>query len=255
MEQGFGRETHLILAGLDRELIDLFKQHDVLLCGGALTSVFSSARIRDWDLYFTSRDAAVAVREEFIKNGKECSSTDLARTYTWKKKKRPFQLIEGVGYFPDDTDGDASLAYAKKVFDHYDYTICMGGYSFKHDAFFFDDLFFKHLAQRRLVFNHKTDFPLCSLVRAAKYVKRGYTISGVEQLKLALTVNNLSIKTYKSLRDQMLGIDTMFLTPLTDLFKSPGMAERPHQLDETLQYIDEYLKKSSWCEDDETDED
>ncbi len=231
----FDRERYLILAKLDQEMIALFRMHGVLLCGGAITSIFTGAKIRDWDLYFPSEASFSAVREAFIQHGKEQSRTDLAMTYTWKKKQRPFQLIWGVGYFDEPM----------KVYDHYDYTICMGGFDFKDDEFFFHRDFLKHLAQRRLVFNHKTDFPMSSLLRSTKYLGRGYFISGVELLKLAMTIQATKITTYKELRRQMMGIDTAFLKDLTDRFLHPDWAEKSYDLETGLQLIDEYMRKIS----------
>ena len=227
----YAREKYLILAKLDPDMIALFRTHGVLLCGGAITSIFTGAKIRDWDLYFPSAEAFQAVREAFIQHGKEVSRTDLAMTYTWKTKQRPFQLIWGVGYFADPMT----------VFDHYDYTICMGGYAFHQDQFFFHGDFLKHLAQRRLVFNSKTDFPMSSLLRSHKYMSRGYFISGVETLKLAMTIQAQKITTFKELRRQMMGIDTAFLKAMTDEWLKPEWAEKEYNLELGLQLIDDYL--------------
>jgi len=235
MEGHYDRERYLILAKLDKEMIELFKAHGVLLCGGAITSIFTGAKIRDWDLYFPSEASFTAVREAFIQHGKEQSRTDLAMTYTWKKKQRPFQLIWGVGYFDDPM----------KVYDHYDYTICMGGFDFQNDRFFFHEDFMKHLAQRRLVFNHKTDFPMSSLLRSMKYVSRGFFISGVELLKLAMTINAKKITNYKELRRQMMGIDTAFLKALTDEWLKPEWSDKAYMLEDALQLIDEYMQRIS----------
>ena len=67
----YDRERYLILAKLDSDLIELFRRHDVLLCGGAITSLFTGAKIRDWDLYFPSAESFAAVRDVVIQNGKE----------------------------------------------------------------------------------------------------------------------------------------------------------------------------------------
>ena len=132
-----------------------------------------------------------------------------------------------------------------RVFDHYDFTICMGGYSFQDSEFFFHTDFFKHLAQRRLVFNHKTDFPICSFIRSQKYQQRGFFLSGVEALKLALSIQALKIMTYKELRRQMMGIDTAFLKDLTDRFLQPLLAEKAYDLETGLHMIDEYMASLS----------
>lgn len=236
MDSGhYSRERYLILAKLDPDMIALFKAHGVLLCGGAITAIFTGAKIRDWDLYFPSEAAFNAVREQFIQHGKEQSRTDLAMTYTWKKKQRPFQLIWGVGYFDEPM----------KVYEHYDYTICMGGFDFANDLFFFHQDFLKHLAQRRLVFNHKTDFPISSLLRSTKYLSRGYFISGVELLKIGMTIQATKITNYKELRRQMMGIDTAFLKALTDEWIKPAWAEKAYELETGLQLIDEYMQALS----------
>ena len=91
----------------------------------------------------------------------------------------------------------------------------MGAYSFKHKEFYLDKFFLTDNIEKRLRFNPGTEYPICSLYRTIKYQKRRYMLSGIEMIKIALAINNLQMKTYKDLKQQLMGIDTQFLSPLT----------------------------------------
>ena len=65
-------------------------------------------------------------------------------------------------------------------------------------------------------------------------------ISGVEAIKIALTINALDIKTYKDLKEQLQGIDTLFLRSLTDHLKKKANKKEKYNAKEFLKFFDEY---------------
>ena len=91
------------------------------------------------------------------------------------------------------------------------------------------------------MFNVDTKFPISSLYRVRKYLKRGFTLSGIEAIKLGLAIQRLEIKTHKELRRQIMGIDTLFLRDLTDALKSKE--EKNYEFNEFLSTLDSWLEK------------
>lgn len=92
----------------------------------------------------------------------------------------------------------------------------MGAYNFKEEKFYLDNYFLTDNVEKRLRFNPGTEYPICSLYRTLKYQKKGYLLPGIEIIKIALAINNLKMNTYKDLKEQLMGIDTLFLMPLTE---------------------------------------
>jgi hypothetical protein len=133
----------------------------------------------------------------------------------------------------------ARVGEPEQVISHFDFTICQGAFTGKE--FFFGPDFFHHLAQRRLVFNVNSEFPLCSLYRARKFILRGYRFSGIDAIKLGLRIHALDLTTYAQLKRQLMGIDTMFLADLTAQLDSK--AEAAYDFNEFLAVLDDWLEK------------
>lgn len=236
------REKYLLLKFIDKDLVDVLKGNKCIIAGGAVTSVFSGSRINDYDIFFREKEAIKVVRDYL--DGEDSKyewviSTDTAITYKPKKEHRKLglrtiQLIilpETIGLGPADLIRD------------FDFTICMGAYSFYPESFTLCQDFLKHIAQKRLIFNTNSKYPLSSLFRTRKFMNRGYRISGSETIKLGLSINNLNIKTFGELRRHLLGIDTLFLKPLTDRLLDEDMAEKEYDFGDFLHFIDDFINK------------
>jgi len=237
MKDNYFREKHILYRYLGTKLVKLFKDHHVIVAGGTITSLFSSRKINDVDCYFKSKSNRDAVVKELntMKGAKRTFETEHAIMFEIGKKnpiKVQTVLID-----------DLILASPTFILAEFDYTICMGAFDFQVDKFIVSREFLAHLAQRRLVFNIKTKYPIVSLLRAVKFINRGYRLAGIEALKIGLTCNALQIKTYKDLREQILGIDTLFLRELTDRLSKPETAENDYDFEYAMDLISELLEK------------
>lgn len=207
------QETRL-LKNLDNEVIEILKKYDCYCCGGAVVSVFNHMPINDYDIYSVDQDNPSKIVDELEKIGFELKVTShnayslLRKSKKGENKKKiKIQIIKYENFCNKDI---------KKTFGYFDFNCCMGGYSFKNKKFYFDKYFLTDNIEKRLRFNPGTEYPICSLYRNIKYQKRGYILPGIEIIKIALAINNLKMETYVDLKKQLMGIDTVFLKPLTD---------------------------------------
>jgi uncharacterized protein YggL (DUF469 family) len=234
------REKYLLTHDLTfvKELQGVLKTNKMIVAGGAITSIFSGVGIRDYDLYFTDNSKREEVEKWFDEHMTKQAETNNALSYYWfnpdKKNEREqgspdnlnFQLIT----IPSTEGG------TKNIFERFDYTICMGAYRFEDETFVLHDDFLQHLAQRKLVFNPKTLYPINSLIRSKKYMNRGFNMSNVETLKIALTIHALDLSTKSNLKEQLEGIDTLFLKELSDYLANNGESE--YNFGEALQLLE-----------------
>lgn len=235
------REKYVLLKGMDAALVKFLTGKNCFVAGGAITSIFSGARINDYDIYFETEEDKLFVLRWFAENSANANKgdwyikfkSDTAITYKKKEEKQIYQLI----VMPE------MIGTPETIVGKFDFTICMGWYSFKTDEFGFGKDFSLHLGQRRLVFNINCEYPLCALFRTRKFLGRGFTISGSEIIKLGLSVHRLKLDTYKDLRRQLLGIDTLFLKDLTDSLDLKEQAEKQYAFDKFMEMIDEYINK------------
>ena len=198
-------------AQLDDEVWAVLEHNNCFVAGGAITSLFTNRDINDIDIYVPSETAlknviahlyceedkvcpdSLASEELSQFQGRVCGTTNKAITIV--NGKTMLQLVY-FKYFssPDD------------IFATFDFTVCMGAYDIKQGLFKLHDKFLLDNAARRLSVNSKTDYPLISVMRAFKYIDRGWKISTKEMMLLLLACNNLNIDSWDEVKEQVGGM-------------------------------------------------
>jgi len=188
---------------------------NAFVAGGAVTSVFTNAKINDVDVYFKSRRAFETGVYQAYEDGLWCVAAS-KRAVTFSDRSNIAQLM----YFD-------FFATADEIFKAFDYTVCMGaldldagtktvwnpanisfdevGDAHPDSGFIFHPDFLKHNSQRFLKFNAGTRYPLASATRVLKYQQRGYTIGKGDMMKIALAVRGVRIESWEDLKDQIGG--------------------------------------------------
>lgn len=57
-------------------------------------------------------------------------------------------------------------------------------------------------------------YPLCSIIRTRKFIKRGWNINAGQYLKMCMQLNDLDLKDVSVLEDQLVGVDSTFFAML-----------------------------------------
>lgn len=232
------REEYLLKKYLGEEAMKGLRQCSAIIAGGAITALFTGNKIRDWDIYFRNAEDCAKAVTWFGINGELVNETDTSKSFRLGKQEKPYQLIVLPALFGDPAT----------IFTYYDFTVCMGAYQFTPDGqdegFVFGADYFKHIGQRRLVFHTGTMFPICSMLRVMKYIKKGFFITGMELLKIGLSIHALEIETYADLRVQLQGIDTAFLSELTTQMKAgEPLGAQAYVRDEFMVMIEQFVNQ------------
>lgn len=229
----YEKQKYLLLKDLTEEdgLLNYLTKNHAVICGGAVRAVFAGEYISDYDIYFKCYKDLVefektSALDDFIK----LATTETADTYV--KDHLKIQIIH---------ISELMLPNPLDIITHFDYTICMGAFDLDSMEFILHNKFLEHVAGRELCYNIYGKYPLSSLFRLRKYLKKGYTISGTEIIKLGLSINALQMKTYHDLKAQLQGIDTLFLKELTDTLLKPEYAEKEYDFDTFMNLIDSYF--------------
>lgn len=186
------------------------------VAGGAVTSVFTNAKINDTDVYFKSRRAFELGVYQAYEDGLWCVAAS-KRAVTFADHSNNVAQLMHFDFFPT----------ADAIFEAFDYTVCMGaldldagtkekwnaaslrfdevGETDPESGFVFHPDFMKHNSQRFLKFNPGTRYPLASATRVLKYQQRGYTIGKGDMMKIALAVRGVRIETWEDLKEQIGG--------------------------------------------------
>lgn len=241
-----GKEVVSIVTKRKTDSINLFEELSrlgVLLCGGAITSIFSNSSINDLDFYIKNRDNLADVDQLFKKYFKKEHESTNAITYVRKSeksnKKWRIQLIKRFTGEPEE------------IFDWFDFTVTHGAYDFSIKDFVFGDRFFVDLSKRVLNYSGSSQYPICAMYRTKKYVDRGFKLPGATVMHIAISIVQLKIENYKDLKEQLMGIDTMYLQKLLEAKSPDAPVNYGEFVYDAFQAIDSIGKTLAEMEDEE----
>lgn len=235
----FEIEKNLIKKTIGADVYDMLKDMKVVLAGGAITSIFSGAEVMDYDLYFTDKEGLSRLVAEVFGVSEEdhINQFDLIAKFATnrsmlcidKYSKNKLQFIH-YKVFKDAHD----------IFNSFDFEHVMGAFDFATEEFVFHDNFFKSLAQRNIVFNPNTDFPVVSMMRTNKYKERGYKISKAQMLRVAFTIAGRDYDSWEKVKSECAGMYGIAPDDLFDETKPFSLEEVVRQL-ETVVLNDKYV--------------
>jgi len=213
------REDRILRTLFIPKILEYVSENNGFVAGGAVRGVFTSDHVNDLDIFF--KDAKDFNKDGQFDNGFETQEdgghkilfykTDVAWTHKpeFRHQKLPLhQMICAVFGSPEE------------VIKQFDFTMSMAAWIPQTGEFIMDEYFLKHCSQKRLVFNINAQYPICSMWRAVKFIKRGWKLPAIDCIKLALKINNLDFKNKGELKRQLMGIDTSFLRELTDALEN-----------------------------------
>jgi len=221
----FKRQKHILKELLHEMFNILYIQENYYIAGGTIRSIFAGEKINDVDIYFV-KDFNDHKKFDLIEYKLEFE-TDFAKSYNVKGHKVQFIKITGT---------------PEEVMSKFDYTISMGAYDPYNDKFILEENFLYNLAERRLVFNDNTEFPISSLWRMKKFLNRGYKIDAKSVITLALSIHKLKIDDYTDLKKQLDGIDTLLLKDITDKLIE-DKKEAKYDFEEFIAYLEKAIDK------------
>lgn len=105
------------------------------------------------------------------------------------------------------------------IHQHYDYIHCTNYWTSKDRAVTLKQPALEALMARELVYVG-SKYPLCSIIRTRKFIKRGFTINAGQYLKMAFQVSKLDLTDINVLEDQLIGVDAAYFGQLVDSLKS-----------------------------------
>lgn len=179
------KEKFDILSGLD----------GCYVAGGAITSVYTNMPINDYDIYPKSEAARNgAIIWAFENNFINIHSSSRALTFIDSDENRV-----QIAIFDE-------FESHQKIFDFFDFTVCMGAYDLDTKKFHLHEKFLIHCSQRYLSFNPNTKYPYASAWRVQKYKERGFTIGKIEFMKILIACANLPICSWEDLKEQIGGV-------------------------------------------------
>lgn len=84
-------------------------------------------------------------------------------------------------------------------------------------------------------------YPICSLVRTRKFIKRGWQINAGQYVKMAFQISKLNLSDIYVLEDQLVGVDSVYFLSFIKALKEKQLADSSFALDQ--QYLTTVIDK------------
>lgn len=84
-------------------------------------------------------------------------------------------------------------------------------------------------------------YPICSLVRTRKFIKRGWNINAGQFVKMAFQISQLDLTNLEVFEDQLVGVDSLYFLSFIEALKTKMEKEPDFKLDQ--QYLTTVIDK------------
>ena len=107
---------------------------------------------------------------------------------------------------------------ADTIHENYDYVHCTNYWTSKDDELVLRQPALKSLLAKELRYVG-SKYPICSVIRLRKFIKRGWTVNAGQILKMMMQISELDLKDHKVLQDQLTGVDAAYFCQLVSMVK------------------------------------
>src|ERR1019366_10379787 len=101
------------------------------------------------------------------------------------------------------------------IHQHYDYIHCTNYWLSKDRKLTLKQPALEALLSKELIYVG-SKYPIASVIRTRKFMKRGWTINAGQYLKMAFQISELNLKDINVLEDQFTGVDVAYFAMLID---------------------------------------
>ena len=222
-----------------------FVGDNVFVTGGSIASMLLGDEVNDYDIYFKKREAAIALINYY---GRVYHNGDYPVSVVQIADNQPnpegLLVYQGVS-LPEEAPeelGDYNIKFIspnaitlnnklqlvfrfigdpEEIYKNYDFVHCMNHYDYytgqttaSHEALL-------SLMSKQLIYRG-SKYPVCSIMRLRKFLKRGWTINAGHILKMAIQISQLDLTDPHVLKDQCQGVDSLyFMRFLEELEEDP----------------------------------
>lgn len=138
---------------------------------------------------------------------------------TGKKKYRPVFLSTNAITLSDKIQIVLRFyGKADEIHENYDFVHCTNYWTSKDQKVVLNQKALEAILTKELVYVG-SKYPICSVIRLRKFMKRGWTINAGQILKMVMQINELDLKDMEVLQDQLTGVDAAYFTQLVSKLK------------------------------------
>lgn len=112
----------------------------------------------------------------------------------------------------------------EEIFKNYDYAHCMCSFDYSKNSLALHHEALESILAKALFYRGSL-YPIASLFRIRKFIKRGWSITAGQMLKIIWQISELDLENKELLNDQLIGVDQAYMSQLISVLqnKEPGV--------------------------------
>lgn len=121
------------------------------------------------------------------------------------------------------------------IHKHYDYVHCTNYWTSDERKLVLKQPALEALLSKELIYVG-SKYPLCSVIRTRKFIKRGWSINAGQYLKMCFQISKLDLSDINTLEDQLTGVDAAYFAQLIDGLRTHTEKEKEQGREFKVEY-------------------
>ncbi len=259
------RELHKLhkkwLKSIKDEKVAKLIERDTIITGGSIASMLLQEEVNDYDVYFATAEAVATVAEYYVDklkeidsaaesvrfnyfddNDKECTKKEFVKSKAgrlkvyiqssgyWKLDSRKRKEFEPIYLTANSIMLKGKIQVVLRfwgdpatIHKNYDFIHVMSYWTPKE--LIVPENTALALLTRELKYQG-SKYPLTSIIRTRKFIRRGWKIAAGEYLKMCVQLQNFDLLNPAVLEDQLMGVDIayfmLFIQQMKEYLKDPS---------------------------------
>ena len=128
----------------------------------------------------------------------------------------------------------------EEIHKYYDFVHCTCSYDYAKNEVNLPERALEAIINKELYYIG-SKYPLCSIIRARKFINRGWTINAGQYVKMCLQLNSLDLHDVDVLEDQLTGVDSGYFQACIETIRNEQEGNPDFNPDDT--YLFELINK------------
>ncbi len=261
------RKHNDLINSIDDPVVKELVDKNSIITGGAIASMLLNEPVNDYDYYFTNKETALAVANYYsnLFNDLMNYNTEVVEENNRVKIKVNYEeMTEQISELEEVEDGEAlentltenkddkykpifisenAITLSNKIqivlrfygspeeiHSNYDFVHTTNYWTSKDKQLYLNKEALESLLSKHLIYKG-SKYPLCSIIRTRKFIKRGWHINAGQYVKMALQLNEMDLFNIDTLRDQLVGVDALYFMKVIDKIKEKQNNDLDFKLD------------------------
>lgn len=257
MEKEIQSVFNKLLESITDPIVRNLVEKNTILAGGSIASMFLREDVNDFDFYFRNKETVLAVCKYYVSKNNNATGIKIEETPTSVKlfissagihkpkieKDKKFQVIcftENAISLTDKVQLVIRfIGEPADILKNYDFMHVTNYWTSWDKKIVTNKDALTCLLTKELIYQGSL-FPLASILRIRKFIKRGWSITAGYVLKMTLQLSKLDLTDIKVLKEQLTGVDVSYFQDL--LIKLENVIDKEDiDADYVLNIVEEHL--------------